>query len=148
MAYTGVQNKVFGDPATHEYQVAAAVTPAYLLEVTSAGKVQHHSTAGGMVVPIIVALENQLVGDTISDASGASDFIPVWCPRRGDIAIMAIKASENIAVGDLLESAGDGTLRERVSDTSAATIALSSIVGKALDATNTASIVNIRVLIV
>ena len=93
-----------------EITAAATVTPGYLLELTSAGKVQHHSTAGGRAVPMF-ALEDELQGKGISDNYSANDPVQVWIPYRGDIVYAMLKSGENVAIGARLESAGDGTLR-------------------------------------
>lgn len=148
MAYTRIQHKCFGEPALDEYKAAAAITPGHLVYKTStAGVVAKHATAGGSCITAF-ACENTLAGKTVSDDYATSDRVQVWFPRRGDIVIALIAANENIAVGDLLESNGDGTLREVVADTSAGTIKLDSVVGFAEEATNVASVAAIKVRII
>lgn len=91
---------------------AAAITPGHLIERTSADKVQKHSTAGGQVFPMF-ALENAEEGDGITDDYGTSDVCQCWIPTRGDRVYAHISSSsEDIARGNFLESAGDGTLRK------------------------------------
>ena len=146
MAYTKVIDKCFGDPAIHELQVGEAVTPGHLVEVIAGPKIQKHSTAGGKCTKSF-AIEQTGIGNTIATASGATDFIPFVVARPGDIIIGRLKASENVSVGDWVESAGDGTLRKLVADTSAGTIVVGSLIGQVLAASNTSSVVLIPVLI-
>lgn len=98
-----------------EFFAVAALTPGHLLEITSAGKVQKHSVAGGNVTPLI-ALEDELWGKTIDDAFAANDPVQVWTAQRGEVAYMLLKDGENVVIGDYLESAGDGTLQKHVED--------------------------------
>lgn len=97
-----------------EKTAAAALTPGHLIERTSADKVQKHSSAGGPAFPMF-ALEDAEQGRTISQAYDTSDNAQVhcWIPTRGDQVYAHISSSsEDIARGDFLESAGDGTLRK------------------------------------
>jgi len=130
-----------------EYVAVAAITPGHLLEYTSAGKVQKHSAAGQNNLPMI-AVEDELQGNGINDAYSANDPVQVWIPRRGDQAWMILADGENAAIGSLLESAGDGTVRVHDpdvvahGDSSAAvssTVYTNVIVGEALEAVNTSA---------
>ena len=144
MAYKKVQISCVGQPTEAEYQVAAAVTPGRIVELTSAGKVQHHSTAGGKCLKC-VALGMPEIGKTITDASGASDFIRVWFPKPGDIGAISIAVSQNVSIGDWVESNGDGTVRKAAADTSAGTIVVGSLIGQVLEATNLTHVVLVQV---
>lgn len=99
-----------------EYEAAAAITPGMLVEFTSAGKVQAHSTAEGNAIPMF-AKENELEGQGLSDAYAADDQVQVWIPQRGDQAYAILADEQNVAVGDFLESNGAGYLQKHVSDT-------------------------------
>lgn len=115
---------------------AVAVNPGMLLELTSAGLVQAHSTAGGNVLPMF-ALEDELQGNGIGDAYAVSGKIQVWIPTRGDQVQAILADGENASVGDLLESNGDGYLRVHVPVTAdsddAVTVVPNPIVGVALE---------------
>ena len=89
---------------------AAAITPGMLVELTSAGKVQAHSTAGGNAQRMF-AFEDELQGKGINDAYATDDKVQVWVCRPGDQVYAILPDGQNIAVGDLLESAGDGMLQ-------------------------------------
>lgn len=142
--YSKIQSKVFGEAAVDEIKCSEAITPGMLVEYTSAGAVQKHATAGGSNMGAI-AIENTETGGDVTAASAANDFIKIWFPRKGDQAIVRLKASENVAIRDKLESAGDGTFRKAVADTSAGTIALNSVHFYCLEASNTGSVVLIKV---
>jgi len=93
-----------------ELVAAAAITPGMLLEVTSAGKVQAHSSAGGNALPKF-ALEDELQGKAIDEAYAADDQVQVWTPSRGDKVYAMLADGENVAIGDFLESDGNGKLQ-------------------------------------
>ena len=93
-----------------EYNAAAEITPGFLIELTSAGKVQAHSTSAGLVTPAMFATENDFEGQTISDAYEADDPVRCWIPQRGDVVYALLNGGENASVGDSLVSAGDGSL--------------------------------------
>lgn len=95
-----------------EAVAAAAITPGDLVEFTSALKYQRHSVAGGKAVKTF-AVENELFGKGIATAYAANDRVLVESCHAG-MEIYATLAANAAAIvaGDLLESAGDGTLRK------------------------------------
>ena len=103
-----------GDGLQKEAPVASAktVTPGHLVERTSTGTIQPHSTAGGLVKGKCFAVENTMRGKGIDDAYAAADnaLFRVFAPGSEVNAILA--ASQIIAIGDLLVSNGDGTLKK------------------------------------
>lgn len=133
-SYTDVQE---------ELTAAAAITPSMLLERTSAGKVQAHSSAGQNAIPMF-ALENALEGKGLSDAYATDDVVQVWLPTRGDRVNALLADGENVSIGDYLESNGDGYLKKHVADVesfeSAEAGSISvyplQIVGQAVEAVN------------
>ena len=58
------------------------------------------------------ACEDELQGRTISEAYADNERVFFLCALPGDEVQARIKSGESIAVGDYLEPAGDGTLRE------------------------------------
>ena len=98
-----------------ERVAVAALSPGHLLELTSANKVQKHSTAGGNHARLI-ATEDGLRGNGVDVAFAANDPVQVATMLPGEIALMVLKNGENVAIGDFLESAGDGTLQKHVID--------------------------------
>jgi len=114
MAYNTVKLTKYSDIEV-EYDAVAAITPGMLLELTSAGEVQAHSSAGQNAFPY-VALEDELQGNGIDDDYAADDKVKVWIPGRGDIAYMILADGENVGIGDFLESNGAGYLQKHSED--------------------------------
>ena len=110
-----------GGPRTEigDRSAKAAVTPGHLVErVNTAGvhQWQKHATAGGNTTRA-VATEQSMLNKTIEDAYAAEDLMEVSELAGGSSALMFIASGQNIAYGDSLESAGDGTLRILASGT-------------------------------
>jgi hypothetical protein len=82
----------------------------------------------------IVAIENALEGEEIDDDYAASDVVRFRYLRPGDVAYMLLKDGENVAIGDKLESAGDGDLQKHTADSAGAVEYPEAIVGEARDA--------------
>lgn len=90
----------------------AAITPGHLVERMSTGNIRVHATAGAKASPIF-AVENEILGKEITVAYAATDrcyfeFLTSGC----EVYALVAAAAPAIVVGDLLESAGDGTLRK------------------------------------
>lgn len=90
---------------------AEEITPGSLVEVTSAGKVKNHATAQGNAIPYFV-MEDAILGKTINDKVAKDDLARVMVAGRGDEVNAILDTSQTIVVGDLLASAGDGTLKK------------------------------------
>jgi hypothetical protein len=112
-------NKILanGNVIYKEAVPAAAFNPGHLVQYDTAGKFKKHATDGGAGLKM-VAIENDLEGEGVSDAYGTSDRARAVVLAPGSEVHMKIKNGENIAKSDLLCSAGDGTLREVVTDSS------------------------------
>ena len=116
MAYNKIKLKKYLD-IIQERVAAAAITPGFLLEIDSAGKVKAHASAGQNVLGNLIALESELEGEGIDDAYATNDQVQVWVAQRGEEAYMLLEDGENVAIGDPLESAGNGRLQKHVADT-------------------------------
>ena len=140
MAHRTIIAQQFGEPVQIERSAVAALNPGHVLELTAADKLQKHSTAGGNIVPLLVALEDDLQGKEVLEAYAADDIIRGWIPRSGDQVILVLKEGENIAIGDVVESAGAGEVQEHVVDTSDSstptTVYGNQIIGTAVEALN------------
>lgn len=90
---------------------AEAIAPGSLVEVTSAGKVKNHATAQGNAIPYFV-MEDAILGKTINDNVAKDDLARVMVAGRGDEVNAILDTSQTIVVGNLLASAGDGTLEK------------------------------------
>lgn len=110
-----------------EKVAAGTITPGMLVELTSADKVQAHSTEAG-VAEKMFAYEDEHQGNTISDDYSAADYVQLWLPQRGDVVYALLADGEDAGIGDFLVSDGAGKLR--VVDTSAE----ENLIGVALEA--------------
>lgn len=131
MAKNTIKVKKYADVVEEITATAVAITPGALLELTSAGLVQAHSTAGGSVLPMF-ALEDEFQGKGIDDNYAVSVKVQVWIPGRGDQVYALLENGENIAIGDFLTSAGDGKLKKLATESD--DTAVEAIVGVAVEA--------------
>jgi len=132
MAYNTIKLKKYSD-IIEEYEAAAAITPGMLIELTSAGKVQKHSSAGQFAEKMF-ALENELEGGGIDDAYAAADQVQCWIAGRGDQVYAFLADGENVAIGDILESHGDGYLQKADAESAGSATYPDSVIGIALEA--------------
>ena len=120
-----------GDPKIDERVAAGTITPGMLIELTTADKVQAHSTKGGYAAPYF-ALEDELVGEEITHDWVADDRVRTALCHRGDEVYALLANGENASIGDELDSNGDGYLR--VAKAGSAGVIAESIVVRALEA--------------
>lgn len=133
------------DSQEGEAKAGGAITPGDLIKRTSSDTVVVHSTAGGLCQKMF-AKENELYGETISDAYASGDRVPYFIARKGDVINCRLKASENIHIGDPLISAGDGTVKLALDVSAPSTVEYPGlIVGWALEASNSASVARLAV---
>ena len=132
MAKNTIKLKKYVD-VINEYKAVGAINPGALIEVTSAGKVQPHSTSGGTVLKMF-ALEDELQGRTIDTAFSADEPVQCWQTVAGEEVYAWLKNGQSVAIGDFLTSGGDGTLIKLVAASAAVTEFASSVVGIALEA--------------
>lgn len=112
MAYTNVPNRIVLKSRGHynEKKAGAKLWPGQHLIENSAGSLIPHNVAGGASI-VRVCQENALVGDTVLDPfTSGEDGVPVREPVSGDRLLMLLQNGQNVAIGDQLMSAGDGTL--------------------------------------
>jgi len=102
-----IQLKGFG--RQEEAVAAGTITPGNLLEVDSAGKVVVHNTEGAASERAF-ALEDALQGNNQDQDYSSGDVVTYLLATPGDEVSAFIKAGGTIAIGDILISAGDGTL--------------------------------------
>lgn len=96
-----------------EFAAKAAITPGHLVErVNTAGvwQWQKQSTAA-VGAEAAVACDQPMLNLDVDDAYAAADLVEVSIGHKGSAFWMWIASGQNIAFGDGLESAGDGTLR-------------------------------------
>jgi hypothetical protein len=139
MAYNTIKLKKYSD-VIEEYEVAAGVTitPGMLIEMNADGKVLPHSAVGEFAEKMF-ALENELEGKGIDDNYVADDKVQCWIAGRGDQVNALLADGQDIAIGDLLESDGNGYLQEAVAESASGATYPGSVVGVALETLNNAS---------
>ena len=132
MSYNTIKLKKYQDIIEEYTATAAAITPGDLLEVTSGGLVQAHSTDGGPVLPVI-ALEDELQGNGIDTDYADDAKIQCWVAQTGEMAYLNVATGEDVSQGDELLSNGDGTVKVYTGDSSGAEEYPNCIVGIADD---------------
>jgi len=123
-----------------EAPAAAGITPGHLVELTSAGAVQANGTAADTSVAKWFALEDELQGKNIDTAYVTGDKVQVWCAVPGEEVYAFLKDGQNVAVGAILESAGDGSLKAFSAAGAAVAVAL-----EAVDLSASANTANARI---
>ena len=131
-----IKLKNYSDVFEEYTSTAVAITPGHLIQVTSAGLVEKHSTANGFVLPMF-AIEDELQGNGIDDAYAISSKIQCWVPGRGDIVNAILADEENVAIGNFLCSNAAGELKKLDATTSAGDVP--NPIGIALAALNLSS---------
>ncbi len=116
MSQTIVLKQVQIGRAQIEKAAVAELYPGHLVERTSADGVQKHSTSGGTCSLPMFAIEDENQGNGIDDAYAATKRVVCWIPQRGDQVQAVLADGQNIAIGDYLESNGDGTLKKFAAD--------------------------------
>lgn len=104
-----------GGPRTEIGDLAASetITPGQLVErFNSSGTIRwrKHATAAG-ATPRAVATEASMMNQGVSGTYAAGELVEVSIGAGGTSFWMFIASGQNIAAGNKLESAGDGTLR-------------------------------------
>ena len=127
-----IQNIILkGDPIRKEELAASVITPGDVVEFTSADTLQRHGTAGANAAPRF-AVEEDFVGDEITDNYAAGDRVQYVVARQGDELYALLASGQNVAKGAFLESAGDGLL-QAYTNQSGANIFPNAIVCSALE---------------
>ncbi len=97
-----------------EAVAAATITPGNLISFNSSGLLLKHATEGGAVAPLF-AVENDLLGKTISDDYLVNDYVQAEYMVTGMEVLAWLHTAENVAKGALLSSKGNGSLRATTS---------------------------------
>jgi hypothetical protein len=123
-----------------EYLADAALTPGHILELDSAGEVKKHATEGGYWDGSI-ASEDALQGREIDTDYDAADLVQTSITSRSVLMYAFLQATENVAIGEKLISAGDGTLKALSNVTSGVTVyQVVGIAEEALDLSGTGAV--------
>lgn len=97
----------------HEEAKAASgsIKPGYLVEYDGSGEIVPHSKRGGKAA--LVAKEDAIQGNTMSDVYTDGDPVLMHRMMRGDKLVGCVAGgAAAIALNDLLQSAGNGTIEK------------------------------------
>jgi hypothetical protein len=96
-----------------EARVAAGQTikPGMLITFNTSNQAIVHATAGGNPGDVAVAIEDGLIGKTITDSYAAGDLCRYILPQKGDELYMILRDGQNATTDEHLTSNGDGTLK-------------------------------------
>lgn len=133
-----------------ERVAGGTITPGHLLALNSSDQFIAHNVSGGNCAKIF-AVENALLGKLITDTYVATNRVQAELFLPGDEVNAIIADNQNISIGDILVSNGDGTLIEQtaLADISAGEDAPARTVGMALEAVTTSgAVARCRVLII
>jgi len=127
---------IAGQSVHNERLSAAILSPGHIVEETTAGLVQVHSTAAANAQKL-VALTNLSNGGTPTDAYISGETVRYGAFHSGQKSFLRLAASAPaVVIGDALESAGDGTVRKVVTDAATDGTQRDSIIGYAVEAVN------------
>ena len=131
-----------------EDKASEVISPGHLIElhVSSGRKVRKHTTEGDYA-ELAFALEDALQGKAIADNYASADRVTYVLAKRGDVIQAWLKDAEVVVVGDLLISAGDGTLIKLGSEATAATVnQVLAVAEEAVSPSGAAARIDVRVL--
>ncbi len=118
-----VENQVHltGERRQEEERAADAISPGYLVELDSDGKVIPHSIEGGYAERMY-AEADFLQGKTLDNNYADGDLVFLNMELPGNDHQAFLKVDENVVIGQELISAGDGTLIALGSEDSLTTV--------------------------
>ncbi len=131
-----------------EAKAAGAITPGHLVALDSSGDLIVHAAAG-LNASRAFAKENEVIGKgiTVAYASGDNVIYEAF-PPGAEVYALVNGTAAALAIGDFLESAGDGTLQKLATDAATDDTQRASVVAIALSTTagSTAERVIVEVL--
>ncbi len=102
--------QLLGDFVREERDAGGTITPGHLVEVDSSGDFIVHNT-GAAAHAHSFAIEDEMQGRNIGVDYTSGDKTQVNYQKPGNEVYAWLEAGTNAAIGDILESAGDGTLQ-------------------------------------
>jgi len=100
-----------GDPVRKEREAAGTIKPGQLITLNSDGKVEVHGDDGGNAYPSF-AVEQDFLGQNIDNEYSENDNTLYVTAYSGVEIYAMLDDSEDVDPGDLLQSAGNGNLKE------------------------------------
>lgn len=105
--FLGGDRTQVGDLAT-----AVALTPGMGVErFNNGGIIRWQLAVADVTNPPAVATDQSMLNKDVDDTYAAGDLVEVSILHKGATAWMFIASGQNVAAGDQLGSAGDGTLK-------------------------------------
>jgi hypothetical protein len=111
-----------------EGKANGVITPGMLLNIRNQAAIVAHNEAG-QECQAAFAVENDLVGKGINDNYAVGEQIRYQILPDGARVYARVAAAQNIAIGDLLTSNGDGDLKEAAVTDFVIGIARTALVG-------------------
>lgn len=109
------------------------ITPGQLLTRASTGIIVHATAAGNAAK--LFAKENELLGKTITDTYTAGMNIQMmFFPPGSEVYALLAASGAAVAIGDFVESAGNGNLRKLSASAATSEAQRASVVGIVLEA--------------
>ena len=129
-----------GSPIPKEGTAEVAITPGELIERDATdGQFQPHATAAGNAVPMFADI-NPEIGGGLDDDYAVNQQMKAFVAYSGcEVNALVAASAAAIAIGDYLESAGDGTLRKASSSAATSEAQRAGIVARALEAVDNSS---------
>jgi len=94
-----------------ELPAGGAILPGSLVDLQADGTVDANAAAGA-IIPVSVALEDELQGKSTRDSYASGDPVQVWHVQPGEVFLAVVDAAFSPAIGDVLEaSATTGQLQ-------------------------------------
>lgn len=103
-----------GYTRVNDLVASASITPGMLIEGHNASgvrKLRPHATASAKA-PVMVAAEQLLLNMGVDDAYGVGALVDALILHKGSTFWGIVGSGQDIAIDDLLESAGDGKFKE------------------------------------
>lgn len=97
-------------PHTERVCAEGQIKPGMLLNVDNQGRFIPHAVAAGQASAIF-ARENSLAGRSIDQNYVQHDTVLAWNAQSGDWIYALLETGNNVALGALLESNGEGLLQ-------------------------------------
>ena len=104
-----------------EIEAAGDISPGHLIGGDSSGTCVVHNTEGGVAARAFAEID-ALQGNTLEDDYEDGDLVMVNIEQPGNECQAFLQAGQNAAIGDLLISAGDGTLIVNGQESSGVTV--------------------------
>lgn len=100
-------------PVHMERTAGDTITPGMILDLNSSDNFIPHGTASGDVCPLIVAVEDDLEGRTITDDYDVTTYTRVQAEvlHPGDEFYGLLADGETAVIGSYLKSGGDGYMK-------------------------------------